>query len=325
MKKKCWKNSFLLLPVLFLAACSKDNSPAVDYRSEMRDFVRLISERGRASHPGFIVIPQNGTALLTSDGSPTGNPESSYIQSINGVGQEELFYGYDNNDDQATPEPEHSQLLEMCRFAKNHGLAVMVTDYAFSSEKQLDSYASNRAENFIPFVADHRDLDNIPSNPAPLTNSQNIDSLQQVQSFLYLISPGQFETKEQLIDRLSQTGDDLLLIDLFFDEETQLTAADLARLRVKPQGGTRKIICYMSIGEAERYRWYWKPSWDAVQPSFIVAEDPYWTDNYFVRYWDKGWQETICGNNDSYLNRVIDTGFDGVYLDLVSAYEYFEE
>jgi cysteinyl-tRNA synthetase len=44
-----------------------------------------------------------------------------------------------------------------------------------------------------------------------------------------------------------------------------------------------------------------------------------------VRYWDKTWQNIIYGNNDTYLKKIIDAGFDGVYLDVVDAFEYFEE
>jgi cysteinyl-tRNA synthetase len=138
----------------------------------------------------------------------------------------------------------------MCRFSRDHQLTVLVTDYAVSGDKQLDAYAKNRAENFIPFIADHRDLDNVPTAAAPVSNSLNIDSLSQAQNFLYLISPGLFESKDQFLDRLAQSPEDVFVIDLFFNEETMLTPADLARLRTKPQGGTRKLLCYMSIGQA---------------------------------------------------------------------------
>ena len=88
-------------------------------------------------------------------------------------------------------------------------------------------------------------------------------------------------------------------MDLYFDESTILDSLDLAQLRLKPTGGTRKIICYMSIGEAESYRWYWKPYWSVTPPSFLVGEDPDWLDNYTVRYWDPNWQGVICTGNDS--------------------------
>lgn len=42
-------------------------------------------------------------------------------------------------------------------------------------------------------------------------------------------------------------------------------------------------------------------------------------------YWTKPWRDILFGQSDSYLDKVLAAGFDGVYLDVVDAYEYFEE
>lgn len=315
----------LLFIVIMLVSCSKEEGTAIDYRQEMRLFVEKISREGRTVRPGFIVIPQNGLALLSSDGTAGGSAATDYLNAIDGVAQEELFYGYDNNDDMPTTDPEQQGWLDMCGYAASNGKKVMVIDYCSSPEKIQDSYFQNYSRGFISFPADHRNLDNIPAAALYQTDSLSIDSLQHAQNFLYLISPSAFASKEAMLTALQNSAYDLIVLDLYFDEETILTSADLDRLRNKPQGGTRKLICYMSIGQAENYRWYWKNYWYANQPSFIIGEDQNWVDNYYVRYWDQDWQETICGKTDSYLKRVLDAGFDGVYLDLVNAYEYFEE
>jgi cysteinyl-tRNA synthetase len=317
---------FILFTTVFASACKKAPEKP-DYRGEMRKFVEKISANGRAWHPGFIVVPQNGLELLSSDGTATGNPETAYIAAIDGVGQEELWLGYNNKDDIATPEPEHTELLTMCTFARNHGLKVMVTDYAASPLKSEYSYSKNFANGFISYAADHRELDDIPSYPGfPFGwQNTNIDALANANNFLYLISPSSYATKDDFLHAIEYSNYDLVIIDLYFDETTALDSTDLNRIRIKEGGGTRKILCYMSIGEAESYRPYWKPFWNTAPPSFIVSEDPYWTDNFNVRYWDPAWQNIICGENDSYLKKIVNAGFDGVYLDLVSEYEYFEE
>ena len=84
------------------------------------------------------------------------------------------------------------------------------------------------------------------------------------------------------------------------------------------------VICYMSIGEAEDYRYYWQNSWNSNKPSWLRDENPDWAGNYKVAYWDASWQEVIYGNNTSYLKKILDADFDGVYLDIIDAYEYFE-
>ncbi|MEO5642702.1 MAG: endo alpha-1,4 polygalactosaminidase [Bacteroidia bacterium] len=293
----------------------------------MRKFVEKISENGESWHPGFIVVPQNGLALLSSDGTPQGSPENAYIAAIDGVGQEELWYGYDNKDDIATPETEHSEMLSMCLFARDHGLKVMVTDYAISDANIDDSYSRNSDNNFISFAADHRELDNIPHNPLyPFHFYQAAQvTFPSAKNFLYLINPSYYATKEEYVHALEHTKYDLYVLDLFFNETERLDTADLNRIRRNNYGLDCKILCYMSIGEAESYRWYWKPYWNVTPPPFLVAEDPSWPDNFTVRYWDPNWQAIICGQGDSYLKRIVNAGFDGVYLDLVSNYEYFEE
>jgi cysteinyl-tRNA synthetase len=85
------------------------------------------------------------------------------------------------------------------------------------------------------------------------------------------------------------------------------------------------VFCYLSIGEAEDYRYYWQPDWNNNKPDWLGAENPDWAGNYKVKYWHKSWQDIIYGNNHSYLQKILDAGFNGVYLDIIDAFEYFEE
>ncbi len=79
-------------------------------------------------------------------------------------------------------------------------------------------------------------------------------------------------------------------------------------------------IAYISIGEAERYRFYWNNSWDEELPDFVDKENPEWKENYAVKYWDSRWKKIIF----SYIDRIIEEGFSGVYLDKIDEYEYWE-
>lgn len=99
---------------------------------------------------------------------------------------------------------------------------------------------------------------------------------------------------------------------------------DFNQLKLKNNGGKRLIISYMSIGEAEDYRYYWSDTWKVGNPYWIEAENPDWEGNYKVKYWESEWQNIIYGNNDSYLKKIIDSNFDGAYLDIIDAFEYFE-
>jgi cysteinyl-tRNA synthetase len=116
---------------------------------------------------------------------------------------------------------------------------------------------------------------------------------------------------------------DLLVIDYAKDgsDETRLRPVEIERLKRKPDGSQRLVIAYMSIGEAESYRFYWDDDWKKHRPGWLLRENPEWKENYSVCFWDPGWQSVVCGTPDSYLDRIIAQGFDGVYLDKCDVYE----
>ncbi len=125
---------------------------------------------------------------------------------------------------------------------------------------------------------------------------------------------------------LAASNADLLVIDhgyaarqngkLIFD------AADVARLKIKPDGSRRIVLAYMSIGEAEQYRFYWQGDWckRATAPAWMGAVNPAWPGNYPVRFWDPAWQQIILAQQTGYLAHIKAQGFDGVYLDRTDVY-----
>ncbi|MBM7558476.1 MJ1477/TM1410 family putative glycoside hydrolase [Marinitoga litoralis] len=78
-------------------------------------------------------------------------------------------------------------------------------------------------------------------------------------------------------------------------------------------------LAYLSIGEAEDYRYYWKDEWDENPPSWIDGENPNWPGNYKVKYWYDDWKNIIF----DYLDKIIAQGFMGVYLDLIDSYKFW--
>ncbi len=92
-------------------------------------------------------------------------------------------------------------------------------------------------------------------------------------------------------------------------------------------GKKRIVIAYLDIGEAESWRYYWKSDWEAPTtddkgtPDFMIIPDPDgWAHNYPVAYWDPRWKDIIIHNKDSMLAKVLDDGFDGIYMDWVEAF-----
>lgn len=197
--------TLVLLAVILAGACRTGwYGEERDFRGDMRSFVGALGTYARTRDANFIVIPQNGHELLTENGEPTGVAASAYVDGIDGVGREDLLYGYDA-DGQPTPEAPRDRMIAFMDVAEGNGLQVLATDYTSSPAAMDDSYAKNQARGYISFAA------------------------------------------------------------------------------------------------------------------------PHWAGNSKVEYWDPAWQAVIFGSAEAYLDRILAAGFDGVYLDIIDAYEYFED
>jgi cysteinyl-tRNA synthetase, unknown class len=104
--------------------------------------------------------------------------------------------------------------------------------------------------------------------------------------------------------------------------EREYTASEVLRMKRRSDASPRVLLAYLSIGEAERYRPYWRQSWyDSLgKPTWLGNENRRWVGNFAVQYWNAEWQQLIFGTPESYLDRVIAHGFDGVYLDRADAF-----
>jgi cysteinyl-tRNA synthetase len=94
---------------------------------------------------------------------------------------------------------------------------------------------------------------------------------------------------------------------------TELSAADVARLRA----AGKTALAYLSLGEAEDYRFYWDASWP-----FLADENPDWPGNYALAYWDDRWWTLAI---EPYLDRILAQGFEGLYLDRIDAYWWWHD
>ena len=81
----------------------------------------------------------------------------------------------------------------------------------------------------------------------------------------------------------------------------------------------KNAISYISIGEAEDYRYYWQQAWYTTPPAWLGPENPDWPGNYEVRFWNPDWQEIVF----DYLDTILMQGFDGIYMDLIDNYYYW--
>ena len=129
------------------------------------------------------------------------------------------------------------------------------------------------------------------------------------------------------LEKLAQSPYDLLVIEPTFTlkGETKFDAkAMIAKLKAtKPD---RLVVAYVDIGEAEKYRTYWKKSWKLPtkktpgSPDFLLAPDPDgWKDDVSIAFWHPQWRKIWLDEN-GLIKQIMQAGFDGVYLDWIEAY-----
>lgn len=152
--------------------------------------------------------------------------------------------------------------------------------------------------------------------------------LYAVNDWLYVLQPGVVG-----LPAIEASAYDALVIDYSLDGDasSELTAAQVGALKASG----KVVLAYLSIGEAEDYRFYWQATWndqpapDPDAPAWLGPFNPEFPNNYKVRYWQAAWQAILFGTptgpNKSYLDRIVDQGFDGIYLDIVDAFTYWDE
>ena len=151
-------------------------------------------------------------------------------------------------------------------------------------------------------------------------NDEDINSLSEAKNFLCLLNPENFSNIDEYYEALRNTNYDLLLIEVSYNN-IFFTKEQIEELKIKDNGGKRIVIAYLSIGEAEDYRFYWKKKWNKKKPKWIIKENENWEGNYIVKYWAPEWKNII----KEYQKKLDEIGVDGYLLDTVDTYQYFEE
>jgi cysteinyl-tRNA synthetase, unknown class len=90
-----------------------------------------------------------------------------------------------------------------------------------------------------------------------------------------------------------------------------------SRFNKKPGGGRRAALAYLSVGEAEKWRGYWKSCCSGSQPSWLTYNTQGWAGNYVVKFWEPGWKAIVAQR----VREIFAKGYDGLYLDRIDTWE----
>ncbi len=141
-----------------------------------------------------------------------------------------------------------------------------------------------------------------------------MNPLSNVSSWLYHL--GQADAAR--IEEIAVSDVDLVVLDYAKDDQTPYSSAEVSAMRGQNE---KLLVSYLSVGEAESYRSYFGSTWLEEPPTFMAESNPEWPNNYKVKYWDPDWKGIIF----DYIDEIIAAEFDGLYLDIIDAFYYWEE
>lgn len=105
-------------------------------------------------------------------------------------------------------------------------------------------------------------------------------------------------------------GDDRNVLTLDGLDLLVLDADSLGPLTPEDKGDTL-CLAYLSVGEANDYRWYWKDIQDAP---WVLRENPDWEGDYLVDPRSREWQKLVV---EGVAPLLVEAGYDGFMLDTV--------
>jgi len=305
----------------------------IDYREELRKFVQSISKFARSYNPNFAVLANGGLDLMVKR-DPIDQtkiaPARAYMRAIDGVIQEGMFFDVSRGDKPfgaPTNPARQKALLQMAAFAQRNGLKVFAMD--FGTGKAVVDAARKAAlkRRFVSLVVDtpSTDIHSLPAYPLrPFAeNPDNILSLDMVRNFAVIRNSAPFGHEDQFALDMHETNYDMMAVEVFHGRQP-LSKRAVETLKYKKIGSRRLVLAYMNIGSAASYHYYWQPEWREGSPSWISAPHPDDPDRYNVEYWRDEWKQIIAGDTNSYTYGLIAQGFDGVIIDGLEAYKFFE-
>jgi cysteinyl-tRNA synthetase, unknown class len=123
----------------------------------MVDLIVRISEYAKDQDPGFLVFPQNSPELRRYPG---------YVDAIDGLGVEELFFAADDDtSDQPCEQDWCAENLADVEALRDEGKVILAVDYAEEPANVADACDRYDEEGFAGYVTD-RALDTI-TPPCP--------------------------------------------------------------------------------------------------------------------------------------------------------------
>jgi len=133
----------------------------------------------------------------------------------------------------------------------------------------------------------------------------NIDKLDEVEKWAIVLD---YDEENHLIDKETLRSFDMVVLDP--DNHPDITTLKKDHLI---------LLAYISVGEAENYRFYW----DQIQDKpWVLEENADWEGNFFVDVRDPEWRKLLI---EEVIPKIVEQGFQGLFLDTIDTAVYLEE
>lgn len=313
------------LSVCHAATAAKKAGEPVAYRREMAKLIGKIKDYGKAARgENFFVIANGGAGLLEANEFL---PETDYrllLKRLDGVMAESVHYGWAMKMDEPMPAEEQRTYHRLLQNGRAAGVTPLALDYCRQPEHVQRAYRSDELRGYLGWVSEDYGLARLPQELPLHDNDFSCNRLSEAKNYMVLLNPAAFPSRGEYLQNLAASNYDLLIIDAYYGD-APLTKQEVKALQKKPQGGRRLVAAYMSVGEAADYRPYWQAGWRNHPPAWLWKKNKKWKGSFRVRYWQKAWQDILMGSPGSYMDILLAAGFDGVFLDTVDVFYYFEQ
>ncbi|HEY1720306.1 MAG TPA: hypothetical protein VGG27_03605 [Magnetospirillaceae bacterium] len=310
-----------------------------NHRQWMRDIVVGLSQYAKQRNPKFVVLARNAPGLLmketrewkwetlrdpdNTDKYPkVGTVMRPYLKAIDGLLIDGFSYGVPAYGKPSDPEM-MKPLMAAATVIRNEGRRLLTVDYCDAKTMVADAEAKAAKAGALSYIDRDGDklLARIPSEKPRSENISVVADINTAKNYLPMLRSDAYGSRTDWINALVATNYDLLLLDTFWRESESITFDQMKKLRYKRLGSDRLVFGVLPMSLARDTRFYWKPDWKVGNPSFLAAPDPNDAAQTIVNYWDPKWKELI----GKYIQGIIDLGVDGILLDQLEAYLYFED
>jgi cysteinyl-tRNA synthetase len=205
---------------------------------------------------------------------------------------------------------------------RNAGRRVLsIEDCKTVKEADAAAKASDRDRVLSYAASGNSKLDSVPRGSPRAENAAPVTTITAARNWLPMTKVDKYGSKAEWLMALEKTNHDVLAIDPTYRGAEAVTQDEIKRLKFKELGAPRLVLAVLPVGIAQDGRWYWQKGWEAGNPPFLfapVAEEP---GTFITDVGDMQWKKAI-GQMVTWLQ---DLGFDGIMLDDLDTYLWFED